>query len=145
METDDTQHRDTHASIPNIIHRQRPWTLHSGDIAPGQDVDRALVYHAMGSSTVNLRGLVIASSVENEDDIASAPVAFALDVRSAINIASSSQPSRIHLGQHVLTIEITNVAERPLKLDHLSVISPVWKGDAVSRSVTRPQNFASVS
>lgn len=122
----DTQGDHGSASIPSTIPPLRPLLLHSGSVGPGEEATIPILYFLTQSDSLDLRGLIIASSAESPDEIMFVPLSHTLKVRPALAVKSSTKPSRSHLGQHTVMVEVTNTAEAPIKLDRIATVSHTW-------------------
>lgn len=124
---DDTQHTNTIASIPNSIPRTAPIAIHPGTLQLDESAEIKLVCQVTSAGTTDLHALVIASNGDSDDDIVTTPVTASLVARPSVVVTASSRPSRQRLGEHLVSVELTNVADRAIRVDKLSTISQTWK------------------
>jgi hypothetical protein len=121
--------RESSTSRANRLQRPGPLDLYLPTISPGGTHSVPITINLSRPGLIDLRGILVASSVDSPDDISVATLSHAIDCQNLCSISTTPQYSRSKLGNHLVTVDITNQSATPIQLDQLRALGQYWKAD----------------
>ncbi len=110
--------------------------LGSGQLMPGEEVERWLVVRPNRTGAVSIAWLLPFSSGDGETYLSR--LALSTKVSAALQINVTTEPERSTECRHVVTVEATNrLSSDEIRVDALSLLGPGWK---LAKSSAMPQS-----
>lgn len=120
---------ESSTSRANRLRRPGPLDLYMSTVAPGGTHSVPITVNLSRPGSIDLRGILVASSVDSPDDISVATLSHAIDCQTVCSISTTTQYSRSKLGNHLVTVDITNQSASTIQLDQLRALGQYWKAD----------------
>lgn len=113
------------SSIVNSISGPQFLHVYTETIPPGETISVPISFTLFRPGRIDIRGILIAADA-NSEDLAITTLSHTIDCQPLISITTATQPSRRHLGQHLIDVEVSNSANTSVQLDSIAAISPFW-------------------
>ncbi|SNX85279.1 uncharacterized protein MEPE_03988 [Melanopsichium pennsylvanicum] len=122
---DITMSNDLGPSVPQTV-----LNTDNAKLEPGEEVQVNLTIRPVRTGIVSLAWLLAFCSDDDDNETYLSRMAFSTSVASALHISVETSPSRNTDCTHDVVIEAKNqLVHQEVRLDSLSVLSPVWKID----------------
>ena len=95
-------------------------------VPPGESVSIPIILSLSRPGRIDIRGLLVAADDTTPEELAITTVALSVDCQPLLSIITATQNSRRRLGEYLLDVEISNHANKSIKLDSMAVVSPFW-------------------